>query len=224
MWQKELVVFLTPYIIQGTETFPEKENTWYGKNVTQTRLLENELSYAVEDMKKRRSLAREIPPPKRKKDKTTRFSEELELFAGYDEDEDIEVLEARKAALEKEVGAEAPERSVKGEAAATPPPPDFATSSTGGYYSYFENLRNRIYWYAKDAYPGGLNGEKQDVRVLFKLGSDGNLMGEPEVISEVDQRLAKAAKTAVELAAPFPPFPRRMEGEDATFKITITYQ
>jgi len=56
------------------------------------------------------------------------------------------------------------------------------------------------------------------------LGSDGNLMGEPEVINEVDQKLAKAVKAAVETAAPFPPFPRRMEGEEATFKITITYQ
>jgi MSHA type pilus biogenesis protein MshL len=209
--KKELVVFLTPYIVHGTETFPEVENTWYGESITQKKLMENELSYAVEDMKKRRSLAREIPPPEKKKDTTTRFSEDLEFFAGYEDDEDIEILEARKTALEKK------EKT-------TAPPPDFATSPTGGYYSYFENMRNRIYWYAKDVYPGGLNGEKQDVRVLFKLGSDGNLMGEPEVISEVDQKLAKAAKAAVEMAAPFPPFPRRMEGEDATFKITITYQ
>jgi general secretion pathway protein D len=71
--KKELVVFLTPYIVQGTEIFPEAENVWYEKKLTQRELLEQQISLAVEDLNKKRSLTEKTPPPteaeKEKKEK-----------------------------------------------------------------------------------------------------------------------------------------------------------
>ncbi len=227
--KKELVIFLTPYIIHGTETFPEAENVWYGDEITQRELLEQQMSFAVEDIQRKRSLMKEPRPRKEAKDTTTRISEDLRLFR---KKEGIEELEERRADLRKEVEpvkerGVVPEKVVAGKEAKRAtviPPTNLITPSVSGYYSYFENLRNKIYWVAKDVYPGDLRGKKEDVKVRFKLTNDGGLKGEPEVLNDVDRKLAKAAITAVEKAAPFPPFPKKMEEDEATFRITITYQ
>lgn len=178
--KKELVVFLTPYIVQGTEIFPEAENVWYGKKITQRELLEQQMSLAVEDIKMKRSLSEKktLPP--------------------------VQAEEAAK----KEVII----------------PPGIIPPSVSRYYSYYEKVRNRIYWFAKDYYPKDLGGAAEDVQVLFTLSSDGNLKGEPRVLNGVDEELAKATKLAVEKAAPFPPFPEKMEKDQESFRVVVSYQ
>jgi hypothetical protein len=85
-------------------------------------------------------------------------------------------------------------------------------------------LRNRIYWFAKDNYPKDVKGKIEDVQLLFTLTSDGKLKGEPKVLNEVDEELAKVAKTTVQKAAPFPPFPKVLDKEEEQFRVTLTYQ
>jgi len=227
--KKELVVFLTPYIIHGTETFPEAENVWYGDSITrQRKLLEEQMSLAVEDVRQRSAVGK-MPPPKEEKNTKTHISEDLAFF---EKKETVEDLEEKRDRFREELKP-AKERSVMPEHVATKgekqpsqavmPPASFIAPASG-YYSYFENLRNRIYWVAKDTSPGEMGGKKEDVEILFKLASDGSLKEEPEILNEVDQSLASAAKTAVQRAAPFPPFPRNMDEEEAIFKIIIAYQ
>ncbi|MEA3305662.1 MAG: secretin N-terminal domain-containing protein, partial [Candidatus Omnitrophota bacterium] len=69
--KKELVIFLTPYIIHGTETFPEVENVWFGDKLIQRELLEQQMSLAVEDLGKGHSITGEVQPLALKKDTTT---------------------------------------------------------------------------------------------------------------------------------------------------------
>lgn len=233
--KKELVVFLTPYIIHGTETFPEAENVWYGDVITQRELLEQQMSMAVEDLKRKRSLFIEPQAPKEEKDQTTRISDKLGWFT---EKEDIEDLQELRAKLKREIKEvkergtvpdklvieKEPEEGEELEKEAMIPSPDFTFPSITGYYSYYEKLRHKIYWFAKDAFPGDYRGEREDVSILFTLTSDGRLKGRPRVINGVDEELAQAAQAAVEKASPFPPFPKKMEREEEVFKITIAYQ
>jgi len=212
--KRELVIFLTPYIIHGTETFPEAENVWYGDKITQRELLEKQISLAVADLQKH-SVVGEVPPPEKVKDTTTRISEDITWLKvpGGKLKEKKEAEGAKEGKPEKEAGKEA-----------VIPPSELTLSPISGYYSYFEMLRNKIYWVAKDTYPKDFKGEKKDVIVLFKLTNEGALKSTPKVLNEVDEELASAAKAAVEKAAPFPPFPRRMDKDEEIFKITVTYR
>ena len=211
------MVFLTPYIIEGDEDFPEEGNVWYGETVTQRRLLEEQMSLAVKDLQEKKSILGEMPPPEEAIDMTSRISENLEWFNAEEWSKRAkEVKEAREA--KEKVGIE-PE--AKG---AAMPFPGNITPLISGYYTYFENLRNKIHWVAKDNYPGDLKGKKEDVNILFTLTDDGYLKGEPRVLNEVTDEVALAAKSAVEDAAPFPPFPRKIEKEEETFRITIMYE
>jgi type II secretory pathway component GspD/PulD (secretin) len=233
--KKELVVFLTPYIIHGTETFPEADNTWYGDRIEdkgQRELLEQQMSRAVEDLQLRRNVL-ERPVPKEEIDTTTRISEDLGWFK---KKEGMEELKEKRSRLQKELEPErgtVPEKVLTKDEAKREERPRRETvmlpanlitpSVSEGYYGYLENVRNRIYYIAKSTYPAGFRG-KEDVKVLFTLTNDGGLKGEPEVVNGVDKELAKAAIDAVEIASPFPPFPKRMDKAEEIFRITITYQ
>ncbi|MEA3305213.1 MAG: hypothetical protein U9R52_00180, partial [Candidatus Omnitrophota bacterium] len=96
--------------------------------------------------------------------------------------------------------------------------------TVGEYALYLESLRDMIFLAAKDNYPDGLNGKREDVTVLFTLDSYGGLKGEPKVLNEVDEKIVKAVKGAVEKAAPFPPFPEEIEAAAEVFRITIAYE
>ncbi|MDD5680145.1 MAG: secretin N-terminal domain-containing protein [Candidatus Omnitrophica bacterium] len=203
--KKEIVIFLTPYIMDGTEVFPESVNTFYGDKVRQRDLLEKQITMAVEDISKKRELLKE-PPKKEKIDTNTHVSKDLKWFDGK---EGEEATMADKS---------------KGEVLI--PPMNLITPAMGGYYGYYENLRNKIFWIAKDNYPAmpkGTGGEK-NVRIMFKLTNDGRLKGEPEILNNVDEKLALAAKEAVKEAAPFPPFPKIIEQPEKSFRITISYE
>ncbi|MBL7071223.1 MAG: hypothetical protein ISS26_03510, partial [Candidatus Omnitrophica bacterium] len=103
-------------------------------------------------------------------------------------------------------------------------PTNLIPPTIGGYYNYYEALRNRIYWVAKDSSPKDLQGKREDVKIAFTVGDDGYLKGDPEVLNRVDEELAKAAVMAVVNSAPFPPFPQMMEKTSQMFKVIITYQ
>jgi len=215
--KKEIVIFLTPYIMDGTEVFPEGENTFYGDKVTQRKLLEEQITLAVDDLSKKRELVRE-PVIKEKVDTNTRISENLKWFGTEKNKEKAE----KKAPVKAETAAkpkEEPQREV------LIPPTNLITPAMGGYYSYYENLRNKIFWMAKDNYPEVPEGPgEKNVKVIFKLTNNGRLKGEPEVLNDVDEKLVSAAKEAIKAAAPFPPFPKIIEQPEKSFRITISYE
>jgi len=227
--KKELVVFLTPYIVHGTETFPEIENIWYRDAVSQNELLESELSSSMEVPERMREVLKkeeEMPKQKEKVDKTTRIRDDIDWWSDLDE-----ITEGMKHSMKekmqlkvedaKEKIAEADE---KGEEKPLMIPTNLIPPTTGGYYNYYEALRNRIYWIAKDSCPAGLNGKSEDVKVAFTVSNDGYLKGDPEVLNIVDEVMASAAVNAVMQAAPFPPFPANMDKGAQMFKIIITYR
>ena len=217
--KKEIVIFLTPYIMNGTEMFPEVKNIWYEDKLEQDRLLDVPLSIARKEAEPH-NLTREMAPePEPEPDRTTRISEDLEWIA----------LTEKEVQAEEEKRTEFPLEGAGTEEiirAADSIPVDSRSKSplSSSYYDYFVNLRNKIYWVAKDLYPVNYRGMKEDVVVLFKLASDGSLLSEPRVLNYVDQEFADAARSAVRLAAPFPAFPLRMEKDEEMFKITITYR
>ena len=221
--KQELVIFLTPYIINGTETFPESENTWFGDAIKQRKLLKNEVSLAVEDNAYKKDISREIEPPKPEVDKTSKINEDIEWFKDL---EKISESMKEKMELKKE---EAKEKVAEAEETGdteplTMVPTNLIPPTIGGYYNYYEALRNRIYWVAKDSSPRDLQGKREDVKIAFTVGDDGHLKGEPEVLNKVDEDLAEAAVMAVVKSAPFPPFPQMMEKTSQMFKVIITYQ
>jgi general secretion pathway protein D len=220
--KKELVIFLTPYIVHGTETFPESENVWYAEKLTQKELLDQQISLAVEGLKERRSIVvEELPsPPEEEEITTTRLAEDIDWFG------DLPEKLKTAGAPEGEAEEEEPRETIEGEEVAKEieMPAFLMSPSISAYYSYYANLRNRIFWFARDNYPKDLKGKAADVLLRFILTKDGVLKEEPKVINEVDNELALAAKNAVEKAAPFPPFPNRMDKSEQSFKVTITYQ
>lgn len=224
--KKELVVFLTPYIIQGTETFPEAENVWYRDNIIQKELLQNKISLGVEDINQRRTVIGEIPVPEPKKDDTTKIAKDIDWFSDLkDISESMKQTMKEKMQLKvEEAKAEAAKAVEEGGEKPLMIPTNLIPPATGGYYNYYESLRNRIYWVAKDSSPKDLAGKREDVKVAFTVTREGNLKGAPEVLNKVDDDLAKAALDAVEKAAPFPPFPDNMDRASQVFKIVITYQ
>ncbi|MBN1871972.1 MAG: hypothetical protein JW800_05305 [Candidatus Omnitrophica bacterium] len=221
--KKELVVFLTPYIMHGTEIFPEVENVRYKNSLDQKdqkELLDGRLSLAVKEMERPHvtvDAMSEVAEPE-EVDMTTRLSEDL-----------IWIEKKREATGQTKKVEEAPTKEVVSveeilEEEAIPVASRTAPPLSSSYYNYYINLRNKIFWVAKDLHPKSTRGKREDVVVLFTLLSDGSLKNEPRVLNEVDNELALAAKNAVELAAPFPSFPARMVKEEEMFKITITYR
>ena len=149
------------------------------------------MSLAVDDLERKKNLlVAELPPePEAEKDTKTKLSEDInwfweskeeeaEGFAGEEEREELDFL----------------------------PPVSLVNPALNEYYNYFENVRNRIYYIAQKTYPAGFKGDKEDVRIVFVLTSDGMLKGEPRILGRVDEALMKAAKNAVVEASPFPSF------------------
>ncbi|MFH0840251.1 MAG: secretin N-terminal domain-containing protein [Candidatus Omnitrophota bacterium] len=212
--KKEIVIFLTPYIMDGTESFPEAANTFYGDRVTQRKLMEEQITHAVEGIK-RQQLVGDMPEEK-KIDTNTHISKDLNWFGKRGEGIGVEEKPKKEPAFKQK------EEGKKGDTVI--PPTNLIMPMMGGYYSYYENLRNKIFWMAKDNYPEVPEKGEKDVRLLFTLTDNGKLKGEPQVLNEVDAKLAAAAKEAVKNASPFPPFPRTMEKREAAFRVTISYE
>lgn len=226
--KKEIVIFLTPYIMDGTEAFPEAANTFYGDKVSQRKLLEEQISLAVKEIERGRQLVRNVTE-KEKIDTNTRISKNLNWFGANREEKEAKEKEIRPSKKTGINGSPKTELVSKEKAEVKSgetliPPTNLIMPIMGGYYSYYENVRNKIFWMAKDNYPEVPEKGEKDVKLLFTLTDDGKLKGEPQALNEVDAKLAAAAKEAVKNASPFPPFPRAMKKSEAAFRITIGYE
>ncbi|MDP3789548.1 MAG: hypothetical protein Q8R48_04015, partial [Candidatus Omnitrophota bacterium] len=160
--------------------------------------------------------------PEEKPDTNTHVSKKLKWLDWGKKKEAQEPEKTETAMKPKE---EAPAKKEEKKKEVLIPPTNLITPSTGGYYSYYETVRNKIFWVAKDNYPEMPEGlTDKDAKMMFTLTSDGRLKGEPEVLNKIDERLAQAAKEAVKSAAPFPSFPKVIDQPEKSFKITISYE
>jgi len=62
------------------------------------------------------------------------------------------------------------------------------------------------------------------VHLLFTLLSNGELVGEPEILNEIGEKLEKAVLQSVKEASPFPPFPRGVTGTKRRFKLVVSFE
>lgn len=220
--KKELVIFLTPYIMSGAEVFPETDNTFYNGKMSQDqrKLLDNQITLAVECLRKQE--LSEGPVKKQPPDTNTHISKDLKWFEQGEKGKEGGTGKPDAAAKPQE---EAPPAKEEKKREVLIPPTNLITPSSGGYYGYYESLRNKIFWLAKDNYPEIPEGiTEKDVKIMFTVSSDGKLKGEPAVLNQVDERLAAAAKEAVKDASPFPSFPKAINQSEKSFKITISYE
>ena len=63
-----------------------------------------------------------------------------------------------------------------------------------------------------------------EVHLVFTLLSNGELVGEPELLNTIDEPLQKAVIQSVKEASPFPPFPEGVSGTQRRFKLGISFE
>lgn len=61
------------------------------------------------------------------------------------------------------------------------------------------------------------------VAVSFILSRDGRVVGDPDITSQQGEAFVRAARMALQSAAPFPPFPQEAEAEKIRFRVAIDY-
>lgn len=64
---------------------------------------------------------------------------------------------------------------------------------------------------------------KGELTVSFTLQANGELKGEPRIVSSTNNELNALAKESLKQAAPFPPLPEGMESKEKTFSVVLSY-
>ena len=94
-------------------------------------------------------------------------------------------------------------------------------SQNGENTSYYQIIINRIKQFARLNYPLDKKGE---VNLVFRVSSNGDLIGEPFVLKATDISLIPYALKAIKDASPFPLFPKDFKREESGFNVTIDYK
>ncbi len=89
-------------------------------------------------------------------------------------------------------------------------------------YRYSRELSERIGETLRQNYTK--QGRIGEVHLFFTLLSNGELVGEPEILNSIDEGLRKAAIQSVKEASPFPPFPEGILGTERHFKVVISFE
>jgi len=89
------------------------------------------------------------------------------------------------------------------------------------YEEYFFKVRDEIINLSKSQDVSGIKGE---VELEFTLDRDGYLVRGPIVLNKPNLTLVRAAVNCVKEAAPFPPFPKTIKEKEAVFTVTLRYE
>jgi outer membrane biosynthesis protein TonB len=219
----ELVIFLTPHIIDGEKTTEEAKKymaDWENKmeeintekpnppekeeHVQARPMAEKRITDKKKQQIKPRTLVKKAEQPKRKwapiLGASSREPEDVErpvLAAGDSEVKNIETPEAKTAA---------------GPSPANKTP----------YEEYYFTLRQEINNSAKqDKDAMGIGG---DVQLQFTLDKEGFLIKGPIVLNNPDLRLVRSAVKIVKKAAPFLRFPKALKKDQADFSVVVRYE
>lgn len=195
----ELVIFLTPHIIEGDETTEEAQRyiaDWDKK---------------AEEMK--------IEEPKEPEIKLSKRAPEKKEKQPKPEKATKKVVAKKKDQLKQKwapiLGSKGNEE-LKDNAAKSP-----ITNMTP-YEEYYLNIGQEINDLAKqDKDVSGINGE---VELKFTLDKEGFLIRGPIVLNQPDLRLVRSAIKIVKKASPFISFPKALNKDQADFNVVVRYE
>ena len=89
------------------------------------------------------------------------------------------------------------------------------------YSEYYLQVTQRLYDYIQRNYIDlGLKGE---VNVVFLIDKNGNLVGEPAVIGDVEPAIRDLAIEVVKKASPYPSFPEGLKKGKEAFNILLSF-
>ena len=89
------------------------------------------------------------------------------------------------------------------------------------YESYYLMIRKEINQISARQ---NVSGAKGEVQVQFTLDKKGFLTRGPVVLNKPDLTLVRAAVNCIKKASPFPPFPKGLKQNDAQFAVTVRYE
>jgi len=199
----ELVIFLTPHIIEGENTTEEAQKymaDWENK---------------VEEINIEEPKEHDQPKAKAKKQKTNLKKDQpgLKMTAEKDAQPRQKWAPILGAADREVKNTETPEAK----AVAWPSPVNKTP-----YEEYYLALRQEINNLAKqDADISGIKGE---VQLQFTLDKEGFLIKGPIVLNNPDLRLVRSVVKIIKKAAPFLRFPKALKQEQADFSVVIRYE
>lgn len=99
---------------------------------------------------------------------------------------------------------------------------DFSDASKTPYEEYYLTLRQDINDMARrDKNVSGIEG---DVELRFTLDNQGFLISGPIVLNNPDLRLVRSAVSCVKNGVPFRSFPKGMKKEEAEFNVVVRYE
>lgn len=213
----ELVIFLTPHIIEGDK--PTEETQFYvgewGKKMKNAEIKKPEepgVDLSKPSKEKEKKVSKTGPAPAAKAVKKPASKPEAEtktktwkekwtpiLLGVPPKEKEIERLEKKErlAVSERKAGKESP------------------------YERYYLTVRKEINSMVKRQDVSGLKGE---VELQFTLDKEGFLTRGPIVLNNPDLKLVRAAVNCVKMASPFSPFPKEMKRKDAEFYVVVRFE
>ena len=225
----ELVILLTPHIIEGDQNTEEAKKyiaDWNKKaaemNIEEPKEREFDLSKIMPEKKEpaQAEVAAEKHDMGSKKEQTNPKSISVEKSSRPQKTAVKKSQHPRKkwtpilSAADREVkNTETPEAKV----AASPLPVNRTP-----YEEYYLALRQEINNLAKQ--DADINGIKGEVQLQFTLDKKGFLIKGPIVLNNPDLRLVRSVVKIIKKAAPFLRFPKALKQGQADFNVVIRYE
>lgn len=200
----ELVIFITPHIIEGDKTTEEAEfylDEW-GKK-------EKESDEQSEVSKVKSELPEEVKPESPEKVKS-KPQKKVKSKLPKKEWTPVSFIKSKNKKVEQKSAKEIAKKSV--------------SEAIGGktpYEEYYFTVREEINNAAASQDVEGAIGE---VEVQFTLDKEGFLTRGPVVLNKPDLKLVRAAVNCVKQISPFSPFPKTMRNKEENFYVVLRYE
>jgi len=202
----EIVIFLTPHIIEGDETTDEAAkylDEWENKTEEKPKL-------AKLDIEKKEDKKQAPAFKKGQAITAAKTKPKVKVAAKHKEGQKpkwIPILGAKPEYVKRPAVSE----TIRDSAPVKTP-----------YEEYYLTLRQEINDIARrDTNVRGIPGE---VELQFTLDSEGFLVSGPVVLNKPDLRLVRSAVSCVKKSSPFPKFPKEMKKEEVEFSVVVRYE
>ncbi|MBU4590189.1 MAG: energy transducer TonB [Candidatus Omnitrophica bacterium] len=190
----ELVIFITPHIIDS------------GKSTEEAEFYAEEWKEKTKDVKIEKPEAAKVEIPKAPKAKISKTKK---------------VKPVKPKTAQKKWTLVSPLKPSKGDAKKVSRKATAAAASKTPYEEYYLRVREDISSMAGRQDVEGLEGE---VEVQFTLDRDGFLTRGPVVLNKPDLKLVRAAVNCIKKVSPFSPFPGTMRNKEENFYVVVRYE
>lgn len=224
----ELVVFLTPHIIEGDNVTEETKKCMadWEKKAGEIKIEEPkdpEIDLSKMFPEKKEGLKAEMPDKKIEKTEKKMaplFKKEEPKLKTADKKKTVKKGDEPRRKWAPLLGQSARKEDKSIKEAGMPGKPQ--TGKEAPYQEYYFEISRAINDLAReDKDAGGING---DVELQFTLDKEGFLIRGPVVLNNPDLRLVRSAVKAVKKAAPFIRFPKTLNKKQAEFNVVIKYE